>query len=407
MRILFLSSLGILGGAERVLLDLFEPLKRALPAATLMMVSGSDGPLIERARSLGVLTTVLPMPSSLASLGSNRATSKHGGALARVTLDAAGAMGDLFRYARDLNRVVHRCRPDVVHSNGIKTHLLTAIAVSRTTPVLWHIHDFLGDRGLLAPVLGLASLRANGAVANSFAVAAEARGILACRPVDVIHNGVDVTVFAPAASSPDGPAWLDPASVRRADVLRIGLIATYARWKGHELFLEAAAILKARRPQLPLRFFIVGGPVYLSAGSQYTEEELRTRVAELGLVDSVVFVPFQNEPAAVYQAMDIVVHASTEREPFGRTIVEGMACGCAVVVANHGGAAELFTDGIDALGYEMGDAQALAGRLDELVGDPALRARLGRAARSSAVERFSAERLGGAFASIYRRLAGQ
>ena len=121
----------------------------------------------------------------------------------------------------------------------------------------------------------------------------------------------------------------------------------------------------------------------------------------------MVFVPFQNEPAAVYQAMDIVVHASTEREPFGRTIVEGMACGCAVVVANDGGAAELFTDGVDALGYKMGDAQALAARLDELVGDPALRARLGREARASAVERFSAERLGGAFASIYRRLSGQ
>jgi glycosyltransferase involved in cell wall biosynthesis len=105
--------------------------------------------------------------------------------------------------------------------------------------------------------------------------------------------------------------------------------------------------------------------------------------------------------------MDIVVHASTEREPFGRTIVEGMACGCAVVVANDGGAAELFTDGVDAVGYRMGDAQALATRLHELVEDPARRARLGRAARSSAVERFSAERLGGAFASIYRRLSGQ
>jgi glycosyltransferase involved in cell wall biosynthesis len=100
------------------------------------------------------------------------------------------------------------------------------------------------------------------------------------------------------------------------------------------------------------------------------------------------------------------VHASIQREPFGRTIIEALACGCAVTVANAGGAAELFTDGVDALGYAMGDAAALARVLERLVADRALRGRLGRAGRDTVVARFSAERLGEAFASIYGRLSG-
>ena len=66
--------------------------------------------------------------------------------------------------------------------------------------------------------------------------------------------------------------------------------------------------------------------------------------------DSVGFVPFVEDPVPVYRALDVVLHASTQPEPFGLTVVEAMACGRAVVVSAAGGAAELFTDGVDALG---------------------------------------------------------
>jgi len=74
----------------------------------------------------------------------------------------------------------------------------------------------------------------------------------------------------------------------------------------------------------------------------------------------VGFVPFQDNPADVYRALDIVVHASTKPEPFGRTIVEAMACGKPVIAAQTGGAAELFTHDHDAVGVPPGDPAALA-----------------------------------------------
>ena len=56
------------------------------------------------------------------------------------------------------------------------------------------------------------------------------------------------------------------------------------------------------------------------------------------------------------RALDIVVHASTQPEPFGMVIIEGMACGKAVIAGQAGGAAELFVDGENALAHAPGDA---------------------------------------------------
>src|SRR5205085_8086358 len=129
--------------------------------------------------------------------------------------------------------------------------------------------------------------------------------------------------------------------------LRVGLVATYARWKGQEVFLDAAGRLAAGRPELPVRFYVVGGPVYQTRGSQFSEGELRRLAAQRGLADRVGFVGFREDTAPVYRALDVVVHASTRPEPFGLTVVEAMACGRPVIVSRAGGAAELFTPGYD------------------------------------------------------------
>ena len=96
--------------------------------------------------------------------------------------------------------------------------------------------------------------------------------------------------------------------------------------------------------------------------------------------------------------------ASTRPEPFGLTIVEAMACGRATIVAKAGGAVELFTDGVDAIGVEPGDSAALAATIGALAGDPARRDALGRAARETAVARFSRRRMAENIVRIYESL---
>ena len=108
--------------------------------------------------------------------------------------------------------------------------------------------------------------------------------------------------------------------------LRVGLVATFARWKGQDLFLKAAAQMVQNRPGQPLRFYLIGGPIYRTRGSQFSEHELRLLALGLDIAPLVGFIGFQQHTADLYRALDIVVHASTEPEPFGLTIIEAMAC---------------------------------------------------------------------------------
>ena len=270
-------------------------------------------------------------------------------------------------------------------------------------PIVWHVQDFLGLRPLAARALRRARRGVIGAIAISEAVARDVARVVPGVPVGVILHAIDVHHYQPGAADGgllDHLAGLSPASV---GTVRVGLVSTYARWKGHEVLLEAAARLFAMAPTLPVRFYIVGGPIYLTA-AQYTTHELRQRADGLGLDGRVGFVPFQADPVEVYRALDVMVHASTQPEPFGLTIVEAMACGRAVIVTQAGGAAELFCPGEDAVGVRPGDIAALADALGPLVRDPGLRARLGAAARRTALARFDRTRLGPEALDFYRRV---
>jgi len=185
--------------------------------------------------------------------------------------------------------------------------------------------------------------------------------------------------------------------------VRVGLVATFARWKGHRTFLEALS----RLPEsLPVRGYIIGGPVYETAGSQVSLGELRAEATALGLSSRVGFTGFVADAAQAMRALDVVVHASTDPEPFGLVIAEGMACARAVVVSRAGGAAEITTPGVDALAYAPGDAAELAECLRSLVTDAALRARLGDAGRATAERVFDRRRLALDMTPLYEKLAG-
>jgi glycosyltransferase involved in cell wall biosynthesis len=102
------------------------------------------------------------------------------------------------------------------------------------------------------------------------------------------------------------------------------------------------------------------------------------------------------------RSLDVVVHASTEPEPFGLVIAEAMACGRAVVASRAGGAAELIHPEEDALGHAPGDTAGLSAQIRRLVEDEALRARLGIAGRAVAEARFDRTRLAAELVPIYR-----
>jgi glycosyltransferase involved in cell wall biosynthesis len=232
-------------------------------------------------------------------------------------------------------------------------------------------------------------------------------------PIEVIYNSVDINYFSPGLPNLNRLVIPPDKLTSPVEPIRIGLVATFARWKGHDIFLEAAAqvirdrkaaSLREHRPDLNVRFYVVGGAIYKTKGSQFSEEELRELVSVLQIEDKVDFIGFQQNIAEVYRWLDIVVHASTQPEPFGLAIVEAMACGKPVIVSQAGGAAELFTHNYDAVGVPPGDRTALASAIQHLIDNPHQRKCLSENARSTVLNRFSHDRLGEQVLAVYKRL---
>jgi glycosyltransferase involved in cell wall biosynthesis len=304
-------------------------------------------------------------------------------------------------YRRRLMHAIRAMSPDLVHSNGFKMHLLGAWATPPGVPVLWHVHDFVRARPLMAPLLRAQARRCAAIIANSHSVATDVRAALGPRPaIFTVYNAINLIHFAPNGSIADLDRLAGMPPLGEGGV-RVGIVATMARWKGHETFLRALAMLPATAP---IRGYVIGGPVYETEGSQYTIAELRSVAERMGLSDRVGFTGFLKEAAPAMRALDIVVHASIQPEPFGLVIAEAMACGRAVIVSAGGGASEIIEDGVDAVAHPPGDAAALARLIAMLAGDAAMRTRLGQAAAQTSARRFTHERLAADLLAAYRSI---
>jgi glycosyltransferase involved in cell wall biosynthesis len=392
MRILFLNPNGTIGGAESSLLQLLARLRTAEPDWALALITGAEGPILPRAEGLGVSARVVPFPTAIARLG-------DGGSLKNLISGGLHTPG----YIKRLRQAVRDFRPQVIHSNGMKMHLLSTYVSGVDVPVIWHVHDYVGSRPVTAPLLRLCATRCTAAVTNSSSVAEDLRlAGMSKLKIEAVHNGIDTDIFAPTGTrlDLDELAHLPPLDGK---VVRVGFLGTFAHWKGHEVFLRALARVS---PAISVRGYIIGAPIYQTDGSQHSVDKLKNMARSLGISANVGFTGFIDDPAAAIRSLDIVVHASTKREPFGMVIVEAMACGKAVIASNGGGASEIVQDHVNALTHEPGDDRALAARIHELATSPSLRARLGEAGRRTAEQRFNSTRFATDFANLYRRLAG-
>jgi glycosyltransferase involved in cell wall biosynthesis len=405
MKVAFLSPSAQLGGAERILLDIFASLRTTEPGWTLHLIANDEGPLVDRASALGgVEVSVVRFPEELARLGDAGIRGTVGDRVPRRVLIGRllSSSPAVVGYLRQLRKALAAVAPHVVHTNGFKMHVLGTWAVPRRLPIVWHVHDYVSSRPVMSRLLRMHARRCSLIVANSRSVADDVRRVCGDRVrVEPVYNGVDLETFSPDGETLDLEA-LSGLPRPEGPVVRVGLVGTLGRWKGHAVFLRALARLS---PDLPFRGYVVGGALYQTGGSQYSLDDLRELARSLGLEGRVGFTGFVEEPAAAMRALDVVVHASTQPEPFGLVIAEAMGCSRALIASQAGGSAELFTGGHDAVGYPPGDEVALAAHIERLVNDPGLRQRLGQAGRQSAERRFDRRRLAAELVPLYTSLA--
>jgi len=131
-------------------------------------------------------------------------------------------------------------------------------------------------------------------------------------------------------------------------------------------------------------------------GSGNLRESYQRQAEALGLSRKIKFLGRLDETTLIktYQSSDIFILPSINRhEAFGLVLTEAMACGVPVIASNLPGVRTVFRDGLDGLTVEPGNAQDLAEKLAELIGDEPKRSDMGRSARSYAISRYSWEQV--------------
>jgi glycosyltransferase involved in cell wall biosynthesis len=193
--------------------------------------------------------------------------------------------------------------------------------------------------------------------------------------VRVVYEGVDADAFRDSVRRPAAEVR-EQLGVRPDDVLVV--MAGHLRpWKGQHVLVDALSRVKNR---VNLKAVFVGGT---PAGHTDYVEQLEATAASTGLSDVISFVGERNDVADFMNAADIVVHASTDPEPFGIVVVEGMALGKAVLASARGGPLEIITPGTGLL-FDPAHPEELATAIDRVAADANFRAELGRAAQARA-----------------------
>ena len=194
------------------------------------------------------------------------------------------------------------------------------------------------------------------------------RGLVTAAQTALVNgSGVDLKQFAPVPL-PDAPVFL--------------LIARLLRDKGIGEYIGAARQVRARHPQA--RFLLVG-PLDPSPDS-YTQADLDAWQAE-GVIE---YLGELRDVRPALAACRIYVLPSY-REGTPRTVLEAMALGRPVITTDAPGCRETVSDGVNGFLVPVGDAGALAARMDTLIGDPALAARMGEAGLRLAREKYDVE----------------
>jgi glycosyltransferase involved in cell wall biosynthesis len=199
----------------------------------------------------------------------------------------------------------------------------------------------------------------------------------------VVHYiGVDTAYFSPGA---------EPRSDAR--VLFVGRLVAK---KGVIHLVRAMVEVQRAIPEAEL---VVAGDGDLRAGLEQAASEAGVRATFLG-VQTPEQVRLLMRGAAVV-AGPRIVDARGNDEGLGMVFIEAQACGTPVVVSTSGGAGAGVVDGVTGLLFTPGDETTLAQHLLTLLGDPAMRARMGAAARAHVEQRFDLRTQTGVLEGIF------
>ncbi|HEX6693852.1 MAG TPA: glycosyltransferase family 4 protein [Longimicrobiales bacterium] len=291
-------------------------------------------------------------------------------------------------------RLIQREHVDAVHLNNGVEGMIGPLAAARLRrlPVIAHAR---GPQSVTGMARTYASLPDHWiAVSRSIADNLEEAGVPP-RCITVVHDAIDLTVFFEKPSA----AGTRTALGIPENAKLFGVFARIIPWKGiREFVLAARQVLDSVEDAFAL---VVGDP---SDGSEGYYREVVELSRSLGIENRIVFAGFRTDVADLMRACDVVVHSSIEPEPFGLTVIEGMATGRPVVAASSGGPVEIIEDGVTGVLVDPSDATALSAAVTRLLENPAYAEEIGSRAAQRARAYYSTERYASDVMKVYEKV---
>lgn len=364
--ILYIITRGILGGAQKHILQLSQQLKSDFD---ICVIIGEMGPLLSSLRDEGIQVYHFP------SLGNTISPFK-----------------DLYSFFKILS-LIRQVRPSLVSTHSSKAGILGRLASKLCgVPVIFTAHGWAFTDGVpefkRKIYIRIEKLAARWAdkiicVSENDRQLALNYGVASHPKLLTIHNGMSLQDK-------------HSRSVRgTGDLVRIIMVARITEQKDHKLLLKAISTLHTKTPYI---LTLVGDGELTSVVQKYS--------AELGVEDKVEFLGARKDVAKLLDESDIFVLTS-KWEGFPRSILEAMRAGLPVVASDVGGCKEAVIEGETGYLVPRGDEEALKQRLKGLIDDPFLRNKMGQAGIQRFLDHFTFDIMFKKTFEVYQQVMGK
>lgn len=371
--IMYVSHVGVLGGAERSLLDLVSALERQ--RHRIRVVLPAPGEFSENLERMSIPFDFCPLLQPVRRCSS----------LPQQGIQAFR----LFVGAVALRSLIKRYSPTIVHANSTTAALyVLCLPLQRRPPTLWHFRDLVPPSGI-GRILARRCARI---IAPSSCCRDAAIRIADPARVVTIPNGIHLQT----GNAHDGVRSREGG----CDRVLVAVVGQLVGWKGHTTAIEVARRVISCCPNA--NFLIIADDRFDTTGTAV--RRLHEMIDKLDLAAHVTIKPYVDHVGEILARADILLHPAFP-EPFGRVIIEAMAAGCPVVAYEGAhGPGEIIRHGIDGL-LAARSADALASAVVRLARDPELRRRMGRAARRRTVRQYSRDLMAQRMKDLYASVA--
>jgi glycosyltransferase involved in cell wall biosynthesis len=310
---------------------------------------------------------------------------------------APGSLTDTFSALRSLHTIICKFQPDVIH--------IHSLSVAPYIKVMQLLHHFpFVSTCHLEPESSRRSVKLSRFFSQFFgdhliAISSDLKNAfqnlmrIPEAKIQLICHGIDASYFR-------SPSLQEQSRARDffgldVDSKTVCLIGRLSQVKGHQLLIQALAILKSQGINV----------IALFAGKGYGDEEaiIRIQATQAGVLEQIRLLGLADSRQVLWASDVLILPSQKQTEAFPLVIPEAMLCGVVPIRTPAAGAFDQIEDGVNGFIVPFGDAETLALRLKQLLENQELRSQMSKAALEAAQEKFTVEQMTKKTIAVYEK----